>query len=986
MSYPPPQPRFGEWVRTRRMALGLTQQGLGALASCSGHAIRKIEADERRPSEGLAERLAAHLQLDSAERSAFLQAARGRGAGGPQNAGAERRAHRPDGASRHAIPRSLPLVGRELQLTQIRQWLSALRSRHGRVALVEGEPGAGKSRLLAEALELANRLELPAIATKCFEIEIGIPYYALVRLLEDAAGQAGSALLQGLQPLSRAEIAAIAPTLAHRLEPLPELSAAFPEARRVRLFAAIEELCDALAGSRGLVVAVDDYQWIDGASMQALHSMARHTAAAPRLLLIGSRTEDFSTDGDAAHGRASLKELEHTELLSLGRLDPRQVRELLERMLDEPVEQALVDRLYAESEGNPFFLREMLPLVLNGTASATSGAGPTRLLPASLQTAVQRRLQGLGPGARSLLDAASVLGRRFRFELLAAISLLAQGAALNTLDELIRFGWLVEDDDGVHYDFPHDKLREAVYQDMSAARRTSIHRRVAEHLALDPEMADGRQAAVIAEHAEAAGLWSLAVDQRTRAGEQAERVLGLREAESHYTSAIAHCLAHAGFVPAPARVDLLERRGAVRALMSDVDAAAADLRAAISETEPAGLVSRRVRLLTILGMTFQRADRYAEGVTALQKALALARASHDHSAAALASYWLGDIAWTLERNDEARQHFDEVMRASRAYDLDDGLLAKAYHGVAEVASLDARPVVAFRDFEVSLRLARALGDRFQQCENLSVMGWMHLGPHGDADYASAFAEFDRCLEIATQADMPWFVIPCELGRAVGLAALGRFREALAGFDGVLAMVQEAGIPRWEAAAQTWLAWCRVEMERYAEALEHVRRARACIDAAGVSFFSHLLPGIETTALSRLGRAYEASDPADDVENARRALLGYAVLSGLLARMEWLHARGQTSDFPSTLADLEHVGSDRQLPEAVALAKYWRAQAACAAGDRSAAVAIARETLIGLRHESRFSIRLALLRLVFAAGHTTEQEARTLREMESRLTD
>ncbi|WP_280152119.1 AAA family ATPase [Piscinibacter sp. XHJ-5] len=983
---PPAARSFGEWVRSERLALGLTQQQLGERVSCSSHAIRKIEAGERQPSERLAQRLASHLQLGSADRGRFLAASRGHPGHPALVPGTVSPARGSHGASALAWPQILPLVGREPELARLRGWLAQLRTRSGRVVLVTGEPGGGKSRMLTETVELAAQLELPVVKTKCFEIETGVPYCALVKLVQAAADQLGDVRLGGLQDISRGELSAIAPALAPRLQPLPELSNAFPEARQVRLFAAIDELFDALAAPRGLVVAVDDCQWLDGMSAQALHSIARHAGVSALMLVIASRVESPRTEPDFARSLSALNELEHAEPMTLSRLSRGDVGALLEALLGQAADRATVERLYAESAGNPFFLREMLHVVLDPEPSTSpstlmAGARASRVLPATLHTAVQRRLGGLSPATRDMLNAASVLGRRFDFDLLRGASQLAEDAALDALDELIRHGWLVEDDDGVHYDFAHDKLRESVYQELSRARRRSLHRRVAEHMTHAAGKTSA-QAAVVAEHAEAAGSWALAMEQRTMAGDHAQKLLGLRTAETHYTAALYHCAAHRLASTHAVRIDLLERRGAVRALLSDVDSGAADLREAIAESERNGMAAARQRLLTILGMTFQRADRYAEGIAALEDSLSSARAAQDHAAVALANYWLGDIAWTLERNDEAGRYFEEVMNACRAHGLGKSMLAKAYHGQAEVASLDARPLVAFENFDISLRLSCELGDRFQQCENLSMMGWMHMGLHGSGEYAQALAVFDRCMEVAKQADFAWCVLPCGLGRAVILSSLGRFEQAQACFEAVESVVHKIGMPRWEAVAEICLSWCRLEMEMPESALEHVRLARLRIESAGVSFFSQLLPSIETMALVRLGRVDEAPDLADDIARWKRTRLGYAVMGGVLARIEWLHAQGKTAAVLATAAELQALGVERGIPEMVVQAKYWQAVAAAAQGDVTAALQSARNLLAAMPLQSRFSLRLALSRLVVRlSGGRTEAEAAVLREME-----
>jgi len=174
---------FGYWLRRRRKALDLTQEALALRVSCSGFAIRKIEADERRPSRPLAERLAAALAIPPEEQPDFLAAARA--------VRAASRLHldvRPVGADTpagpdHAAPESAlgaasavtPFVGRSNEYGLLIGLIARLTAGAGHTVLLEGEPGIGKSRLMREVARYAEGQGLRALATNCYEIERAIP-------------------------------------------------------------------------------------------------------------------------------------------------------------------------------------------------------------------------------------------------------------------------------------------------------------------------------------------------------------------------------------------------------------------------------------------------------------------------------------------------------------------------------------------------------------------------------------------------------------------------------------------------------------------------------------------------------------------------------------------------------------------------------------------------------------------------------------------
>ena len=288
---------FGYWLRRRRKALDLTQEALAQQVYCSGFTIRKIEADERRPSRRLAERLITALAIPEEERRDFLDAARALHATdrlrlGPQPV--EFDAPSAPIHSRHdsavgATSDATPFVGRSHEYGLLIGLIARLTSGTGYTVLIEGEPGIGKSRLLREVARYAQAPDLPVLATNCYEIERAMPYQPVIDLVTRALDRVPDAALRALSPVSLAELAALVPEVGERFPDLPQLSNDFPEARQARLSRAVDQLLDASRGGRPAVLMVDDIQWADDASAQVLHYLARHAAQRPMLVIYAYR-------------------------------------------------------------------------------------------------------------------------------------------------------------------------------------------------------------------------------------------------------------------------------------------------------------------------------------------------------------------------------------------------------------------------------------------------------------------------------------------------------------------------------------------------------------------------------------------------------------------------------------------------------------------------------------------------------------------------
>ena len=387
---------FGYWLRRRRRALDLTQEALAKRVSCSGFSIRKIEADERRPSRRLAERLAETLAIPDDERRDFLDAARAirRGGGlrvdaapldGDAPPGGDAPVDRdspPDGSPTGDAPGTstaardvTPFVGRRFEFVLLTDLIARLTAGTGYTVLIEGEPGIGKSRLMREVARFAEARDLPTITTNCYEIERGMPYQPVIDLVSRALDRVPSAALQDMALVSLAELAALVPEVAERVPGLPQLSNDFPEVRQARLPHAVAQLLEASRGGRPFILMVDDIQWADEASAQVLHFLSRQAAACPMLVIYAYRGEEVDNDERFARLVESLRRETGARRIALARLEPGDTSALVAALAQSDTgASGLAARLHDETEGNPFFLISILQSLSEGETLLEPGS------------------------------------------------------------------------------------------------------------------------------------------------------------------------------------------------------------------------------------------------------------------------------------------------------------------------------------------------------------------------------------------------------------------------------------------------------------------------------------------------------------------------------------------------------------------------------------------------------------------------------------
>lgn len=846
---------FGYWLRRRRKALDLTQGALAQKVSCSQAAIKKIEADERRPSRGLAQRLAEQLAIPAQERAAFLQAARPLQTSGhlPLDAWpieAASGAGARDGLTPAGNERS-PFVGRNNEYGQFLGLIARLTAGSGQVVLIGGEAGIGKSRLMMEVACYAQQRSLPVLAANCYEIERAIAYQAVIDLATQACEAAPEALLRKITPILLAEIAALVPAMTARLVDLPPLSADFPEARQARLFHALVQLFDALAQGRQLIVMIDDVQWADDASLQFLHFLARQMATRPVLLACAYRDEEPCNNERLASLIESLRREPHTRHMALARLRPGDTETLLEQLHDPQLSAPdLAACLHRETDGNPFFLWSILHSLSEGACALKEGGSLP--LPDALRDSVRARLARVPPEDRPLLDMAAVLGRRFDFETLLALTPTPEERFLLTMESLVKRGLLCEDQEGGFYDFSHDKVREVVYRDIGSARRVLLHRAVAEMLEPHPEIQTHERDARLAEHFERGHVWPKALLYLDLAATHAQSLFAMRESLQWFDRAVALLQTHPEAAAPAQQLALYERRGVARAQAGQIEGAVADFQRVIEVARALGEHAHARDVLIQLGMAYRRADAYDQALVCLDEALKASRAMGDKRHAADTLYHLGTVAWSNGRNDLAISYHQQAANICECLHLTDLVAVQAFHGRGEAYFANAEPAAAIVAFSRSLDLARGIGDKSYESENLMMIGWACTGHMGLADHRRAWSYFDEALAIARAADLQWHLGPTLIGRAHVQMALGKITQAWADLNEALPRLETLRLVRYQIMAHDALGCLFLELNQSEQALQQFERGLCLAHDAGIMYWRPRLQANLVIAQVRLG--------------------------------------------------------------------------------------------------------------------------------------
>ena len=453
-----------------------------------------------------------------------------------------RLAHRPN----------VGVIGRVDALAALDDAVKGVETGMGRAAvLISGEPGQGKTTLVAETARRAHAQGATVLFGRCDE-ELGIAYRPFRELLGHYVAHTSEGTLRRHVESYGGELVRLVPALHQRLPDLPEPISTDPDTERYLLFGAAVGLLDEASKEVPVVVILDDLHWVDKPTVQLLRHLVSHTASR-RLLLLGTfRDSELSSTHPMSEALGEFRREPAVTRLQLSGFDDLGVLAYFERAAGHELDEVgvgLAHAVYRETDGNPFFVAEVLLNLVESGAIVRNDDGrwaPAHpdeaiVLPESVREVIDARVSRIGPGAAKVLSVAAVIGRDFDLDLLAEVSGQDEDTLLDLLDAA-RAGVLVREapDAPGRYSFAHALIQRTLYDGLGTTRRTRAHLQVAEALEhLFGE--DPTHAGELANHyflATRPADPEKAIGHAVRAGEAALGSLAPDEAVRYFTQAL----------------------------------------------------------------------------------------------------------------------------------------------------------------------------------------------------------------------------------------------------------------------------------------------------------------------------------------------------------------------------------------------------------------------------------------------------------------
>jgi DNA-binding SARP family transcriptional activator/tetratricopeptide (TPR) repeat protein len=662
----------------------------------------------------------------------------------------------------------------------------AARERGLRVVVLAGEPGIGKTRLASEFARAAHRGGATVLAGSCHE-ETLIPYQPFVEALGHYVACCPPAELAVQVNPRRAQLAAIVPELqdARSVDATADLGA---EQERFRMFEAVSSLLSDAAHLRPLVLFLDDLHWADQPSLLLLRHIARSAKDAPLMVLGTYRPVEVDDEHPLAEALAELRRSRALERRSLSGLGELEVAELIAGRAGQQAPHGFVRRVAERSEGNPFFIEELLHDV-GADADWDVAAGG---VPDSIKDLVTRRLRGLGDDCRQALSVAAVTGRDFELGVLEHVLDRPRDRLVDLVEEAIAADVLVEPAQPVgQLSFSHALFRETIYEQLSATRKAAIHGRIAAAIEQAPTEHPDDRAGTLAYHYRAAGELRKAFDYHRRAARSADRAHAQETSLENLEGAIVagEMLGMTATADQTIR-ELYRSRAWTLEMLGEPERALGDLEHALTGARAAGdrvtemralndqgthwhvrdpQISRRchedalriaeelgddsgqVSALNRLSLVLANELEFAEAVELGERALAIARRTGDELAVSRAMDSLKFAALQLGDVERLEQLCSELERAQRTRDdqwfLQWTLCESCYVPLERCDWPQAEQRAA-----EALAISERIGDSNSGAVIRTTSSWI---ARCRADYAGSLAFGREAVARADTPDAPW---------------------------------------------------------------------------------------------------------------------------------------------------------------------------------------------------------------------------------------
>jgi predicted ATPase len=690
-----------------------------------------------------------------------------------------------------SIPES-KFVGRQRELAELKGHLEDSITGQGRLVFVIGEAGIGKSRIISELVEYAENEGIMALFGRCLYDENTEPYLPFIdafgeyisgrKRKDDGYSSDDQQTTEDFYSMGLVGIAESTPIASDNLPtstdaqgdlvpigllPIDDEDLGVHPSKireinlqqeRTRLFESLSQLVTDISQEKPLLVILEDLQWADDGSLQLLHYLARNIQNSKVMITCSYRPEEIENIKGEVHPLSkTLRRMRPEKLffeIVLERFDEENTGQMIESLLKiQNIPETFTRRLYGESEGNPFFVEEVVKSLVNeglinpSDYSWDKKFDPSKIhIPSTIRDVIGRRMDRLDDKTRGILSYASIIGNKFTFETLHKLSDLNEEELVDSIDALIAANIIHEDTASIDevYRFDHSQIREVIYNSMSRSRRRLMHKRIGHII---EKLNKNRLDEVVynlARHFYEGKDTEKTITYSIRAGEKATKAFAPEDALTYYNMAL----------EALKRLDdsdensqkmifLLKRLGEISFNLSEWKPALEYYKKAIELCEDTESDGERAECLRKTGYVLNRMGKWKIATMNFEKSLGISKKLDDKFGIADAHRGIGYIHWRLGEYDDAIAHYNECIQFSMEIgDMHTIALAFIELGNVYIETGDIDKAIEY--YNKSLKNLEPIGDYSEMARAYNNLGDSYLK---SGKYDQAIEYFEKCEEM-----------------------------------------------------------------------------------------------------------------------------------------------------------------------------------------------------------------------------------------------
>jgi tetratricopeptide (TPR) repeat protein len=656
-------------------------------------------------------------------------------------------------------------VGRESEMDELKSHLKESTNGHGKLVLIVGEMGIGKSRLADELGRYARNQDILFLKGKSLYKENSEPYLPFVeafsgylsgekdypdvdsRAVMGAYGEEPFSL--GLLPLRQSsEVASV----------IKKANLNFLQ-ERDRLFESICELVIEISEKRPLLLVLDDLQWADDGTLQVLHYLARNIRS-NKVLIVGTYCpEDLNNNGGKLNSLPeTIRRMRIEKLFSeikLNRFNDKCTTLMIESLVGkQSLPNGFSKMLFKESEGNPFFIEEVLKSLVNeGLIDVASYKWAANYdfsqirIPSTVRDVIARRIDTLDDKTKSILKVASVIGNSFTFELLFQISDVDEEEVIDAIDASIELNIIHEDSSSSEerYKFDHALIREIIYSSMSKSRRRLMHKRIGNCIEklyrnkLDDMIYYLAHHFYLGKDIEKTLLYSVL------AGDRASKTYAPEDATSYYVMALrALEQMETKTENMVTKLGVVSKLGEIFNTIGEWDVSLDYQKQALKLSKRIGNDLERARAYRTIGHIKQNKGEYDEALSNFKSGLDISQKINDIHGMADTYRGLGRVFWRKGEFERAIENYEKGLSLTKKIN-DERLMAKTYIEMANIYSELGDWEKAIEYQESSLKVLTKLKDYYEMGRSYNNIGVTYARK---GDMKKAIKEYEKCIELS----------------------------------------------------------------------------------------------------------------------------------------------------------------------------------------------------------------------------------------------